>query len=674
MRLLPVVLGGLLFASSAPPEQDIQVSGTAGWGGRAQPGESTPVLIDLDNRGKKDVDLTLTVTWASGMAYQAQEKPTLGSVAGRMGPIHTLFVPLPAKSRKRIYLTVLAPDLPASVWAFAEDAHTGSFLAGGELTVRMLDPNQRIVAVVGRSRPEGLEGDTVKVANLLPDELPEEWQGYSSLDALLWLDGRATEFRSPASIDALKQWVSTGGKLFLCRANTVDLAGTALADLLPVTLGTSRPIESLGGGHLPEGGAAVLESTVRRGAIRAQSFGVPLIVEAGQDAGQVTFVAFDPGSPTIGTWTRAPDFWRWLLNLGPAGVKGDPAEDPGPAAIGSPVLSQQAGQFPDVAAPQIGGLFLLIILYLIVVGPVDYLLLRALRRMEYTWFTFPVFVAFFTLFILLAGGVFIQRPGYQREIAVIDHYPESSFYRARALSAVLAPRDLYCRMEDALPLSSNYILSDRKAFSEDKLVETRILEAPRKPVENWLLNRNYTGLALADRCGTAPSPLSYRITSENAGGIELAVSNRSGKPIEHVSIVTHHGVYLLATIPPGDTVVTGGPRGPLTLKHSNPKADPWAAQRARMGYEEAKLPALREEDLNPAVKDALIDASFRSYRELDRRPSGLARGLQAQRWIDAGGSILLAWPDKADPVVRFDPVPGRSTSVTLLRFFQGPPP
>jgi hypothetical protein len=685
MRLSLTVLGVLLAASAAQAQQvqELQVSGHAGWGGRVSRGDWAPVLVDLDSRGKKDLDLVIAVTWAANFAHQNVENPSLEGVIGRTGPVHQVALTLPAKSRKRISLSVLTPDTDRlSVWAFALDARNGKTLARFELVVQPIEPHKRIVAVVGLARPDGLEGGGIEVANLQADELPEEWQAYGALEALVWIDGRATEIRSSAQVDALKQWISSGGKFCVARANAIDLAGTAIAELLPVRLGSIRQMESLGGGRFPEGPegkAAVLECVVRQGAVRADREGIPLVVESSRDAGRILFLAADPSREPFSGWSGAGPFWRWLLRIPAPQPPSRPEDQTAPLAIGSVSLADQAGRFPDVAAPEIGGLFLLIVLYLIVVGPLDYLLLRWLRKLEYTWFTFPAYVALFTLFILLVGGAFIQRAAHQREIAVVDYYPETGFVRHRALSAVLAPADVIYRAGDAQPLSSNFVKNDLSSDSSEKFNDIRILRAPERSVENWLLLRNWTALALADRCSVSPSPLTYAITMQDNVEIRLTLKNATGETFENSSLVTPRGAYWIGSIPPGETQASGIRTSP-TLEAFVEKEGQRPVRQARPQYnygrfDNAPSGSATEQQINPPIRKALVGLSFPTGSTADLEAlTGLARGLQAKRWIDAGGTILLVWPQRTDAIVHYDPKPARHTSVTLHRFFQGPPP
>jgi hypothetical protein len=680
MPLATILLGLLLPAASATAsaEQELQLSGVAGWGGRALRGEYAPVLLDLDNRGKKDAELRIAVVWAASFATQPSENPLYQTVSGRVGPTHLLSLTLPSHSRKRLSLSLLTPDsAQISVWAFALDEKDRT-VARTELPVRLLDPEKQIVAIVGTTWPEGIEAAGLELAHIVPDELPEDWSAYSALEALIWMDGRANEIRSTAQVEALRHWISSGGTFCVARANTVAIAGSPIADLLPVTLGATRELESLGGGRFPPGPTAVLESSVRKGAVRAEASGVPLVVEASRDAGRVIFAAFNPSNVPFQGWSGMPSLWRWLLQLAPAPK---PAPDRNgvperaPRAIGSLQLAQQIRRFPDIAAPEIGGLFLLIILYLVVVGPVDYFLLRWLRKLEYTWFTFPAYVVLFTMFILLVGGAFIRRAAHQRELAVVDHYPESGFTRQHALGAVLAPADILYKVDDAEPLSSNFIDNDRTTTSDVRIVRT-----PERRAENWLINLNYTGLAMVDRCFTGPSPLSYALRPQDGPQIALTVKNGTGEALQNAWLVTSRGVYSIPEIPSGESTLHAS-KTFQTLqafaKKEGVKSSGHEFDQFGNGYRGSNGAGLTEKELNPEGLKTLIGLSFPGAydrSETDEPMSGLSRGLRAQRWLDSGGSILLVCPRKADAVVRFDPKPGRYTSVTLYRFFQGPPP
>jgi hypothetical protein len=400
------------------------------------------------------------------------------------------------------------------------------------------------------------------------------------------------------------------------------------------------------------------------------------VTESARDAGRVTFIALDPSrDPFVGS-PLAKGFWKWLLRPGPLPPPQRVEEEHPPSAIGSSAISRYAGRFPDISAPEIGGLFLLIILYLVVVGPFDYLLLRWLRKLEFTWFTFPAYVTLFTLFILLAGGAFIQRAAHQREIVVEDHFPDSDFTRRRVLSAVLAPADLIYRVEDAEPLSSNHIDQQRALDDGGKITDVEILPGPPPLAGNWLLNRNYTGLAYADRCESSPALLHYLISFQDSVEVRMTVKNTSSQTFEGSTLVTPRGVYWISSIPPGESPVSGS-RTAATLQEFVDQEGLKPTRRPRNAsspVEDAGRIGIPGQELDPFVRKALIGAAFAPAGAEMESMTGFAKGIQARRWLEAGGSILCTWPRAAGPLVRFDPKPGRYTAVALHRFFQGPPP
>src|SRR5688572_25762236 len=115
-----------------------------------------------------------------------------------------------------------------------------------------------------------------------------------------------------------------------------------------------------------------------------------------------------------------------------------PAKPPQPsspvkATIGSEELISLLASFPGVAVPELRRLFLFIFIFLAVAGPLDYLVLRRLRRLRLTWITFPTYIVILCVAIVVSGAGFMRNLVMQREIAVVDHFERTKFGRRRAL-------------------------------------------------------------------------------------------------------------------------------------------------------------------------------------------------------------------------------------------------
>ncbi len=684
----------LLLAAApamAQAERDpIEIKGQAGWGGRVAPGDWAPITVDVDNRGQKDLEGTLVLAWGYQAMYQRSNRPGPDNLEGRAGPRHEIPISIAATARKRISLSLIAPDGDNySLWGFFVPPK-GRILGIGELFTRALEAKKRLVAVVGQDRPEGLDLPDLETVSLAPERLPEDWRGYAALEALVWLDGKATEIRSPAQLDALRAWICSGGRLVVARANEVGIGGTPLMKLLPVRSLGGREVEGLegltgipGAASAPQGKTMVLESVPLRGHAALTQGGIPLVVESALDAGRVSFVAFDPSRGPFTQWKEARKFWAWLLKPPSA----PPARDPNspdtaakaPRILGSATLAQLAATFPDVAPPAIGGLFLLIILYLVVVGPGDYFLLRSLRRLELTWITFPVYVTAFTALILVIGGAFMRTAAHQRETRVVDHFLETQFSRERSVAAVLAPADVSFAFEEAEPLSTNFLSRSLYQGTASELAALTVAHGRTRAVRQWILQRGATGLACADRVGQAPPPLTYTIDEPAGGQCAVTVRNTGGADYDGAVLVAPQGCYLLGRLPGGETKHRAERRYPSARAW----ADSEGARPGRVQPDFGMQSRLQSGETQERISEAALNANLRKYligmsfppaarRAEEEDLTGIAQSLDATRWVEAGGSVLFAWSSAGETTLRFTPDPARKTSLTLARFFLGP--
>jgi hypothetical protein len=256
--------------------------------------------------------------------------------------------------------------------------------------------------------------------------LPHRWYGYTAADVVILTTGDRKFVDNllqadPSRKQALADWVRRGGHLVIsCGSNRDQLAELfrRLQIPLPVTVTGPLPVAGLDplrtwvSGQQPfSAGAATLEEGARLERrpgeeyepllpARADEQVAPLVLRWPYGTGQVTLVAFDLDRPPFTTWVGQADFWKVLLPR--CGVK-PPAkpsqspksvssEDRGVADLASD-LQKRLDQFEDVSVISFGWVAVFILIYIIVVGPLDYLFLKkVVKRLELTWITFPTVV------------------------------------------------------------------------------------------------------------------------------------------------------------------------------------------------------------------------------------------------------------------------------------------
>jgi hypothetical protein len=277
--------------------------------------------------------------------------------------------------------------------------------------------------------------DVVTVSDVA--ELPTRWFGYQGIDLAVLPTGN-TRFledflNTPRAREALIEWVRQGGNLLVSVGVNQSPGVTNLADLqalLPMTLAREggqaarsvRPAWVEGGTvaeslRAPEKnpdlrwlarGEVKTDRAVRvlltDGATDDRGAARPLAVQSAYGLGRVTLVLFDLDQKPFTDWPGQAAFWaRLLQESGPrvadtaaaekaTGPRGGFNQPGGPNDLATRVLNNLEF-FDGVPVISFVWVALFILAYILVVGPLDYLLLKkVVKRLELTWVTFPVVV------------------------------------------------------------------------------------------------------------------------------------------------------------------------------------------------------------------------------------------------------------------------------------------
>jgi hypothetical protein len=268
--------------------------------------------------------------------------------------------------------------------------------------------------------------------------LPDRWFGYSSVDMLILTTGNR-DFTSlllnerENRKEALAEWVRRGGKLVLSFGRNQDMIPELLQRLqmdLPVALrgpvalpelqavprwiseasqtatpplanaarGKQRgqpppPVEAARMERKPKGELEMIAPS------REQPDSPLLIARAPYGLGQVILVAFDLDGPPFSSWAGEAEFWKLLQTT----TRTKPATETTvtpyrPNAMEqnddlAASLEKELENFQDIPVISFGWVALFILLYILVVGPLDYFFLKkVVKRLELTWITFPTIV------------------------------------------------------------------------------------------------------------------------------------------------------------------------------------------------------------------------------------------------------------------------------------------
>jgi hypothetical protein len=385
---------GLNRAEAQTPAPKMTV--TAAFSGTFKYGEWLPLLADIENSGG-DVEAVLRVrveNSGSSIIYAAP-------------------VSLPAGAHKLIPLYVLPNNFSRVLEVQLSSSE--KLLVSQKVQVR---PQPNINYLVGflsaqRGALALLNGVTlpgqerVKVlVDLTLDEMPERMEGLSSFNTLV-INDVDTSKMTTAQAAALQSWVEQGGRLVIGGGAGAQRTFAGLPQALqPVQLDGTQEVQAADLTELARfaetdplqvpGPFVLAKANLNGGrSLAAGKDDLPLVVERGTNKGTVDFVALDLSAAPFEGWSGTQAFWSGLLSPGAAYPDGMPP-DASPRQMRSNTFYGALSNIPSLDLPSIQWLSILLGLYILLVGPVNYFILRRSRRMHLAWVTIPAITAVFT--------------------------------------------------------------------------------------------------------------------------------------------------------------------------------------------------------------------------------------------------------------------------------------
>lgn len=394
-------------------------------GGHTRAGGWLAVAVDLTN---------------SGPPVNGELRLTTGP-AGRT--TYARAVELPTSSQKREIVYVQAPPFGQRLsLGFVSGAGT---LARSTLEVNVHDATQLLVGIVAE-RPQpilaalrGLAAGPAPapaIVGLGPADLPERVEAWSALDRLVWQDVD-TSALSTDQLAALRAWLVGGGRLIIL-GGSGGLGAVARFpdDILPFrpTATVDVPSEALRNllGPIPDEAGVVpaLAGPLLRGRALAGLGEAVVVGEAAYGSGAVTLVGFDPTVKPIANLPGMEGLWNRLLPPRGGGTL---------SFVDDSQLVSALTNLPALALPPIGGLLALLVGYIVLIGPVNYLVLRRLDRREWAWITMPLLIVGFAVAAYGYGAALRGSDVIVNEVAIASGAAGATEGRGQAYVGVFSP-------------------------------------------------------------------------------------------------------------------------------------------------------------------------------------------------------------------------------------------
>jgi hypothetical protein len=396
--------------------------------------EWTPVIVTLNNDGPRFTGkLTVNVyTGPPNLTYIAQISPWSFEqpVTLAEGEYQRITIYVPFNFSNYVPRGVIAnlSDSHDQIVASQISSH-GYDVPPNDLLIGLLtSPAENFNALNTATLPN--QTSSLTTSQLDASTFPSISSALDAFDVII-LDNFATNTLSQKQLAALQTWVNQGGLLIeVGGANWQQTLAPLPSTMLPITLTGTDTLP--GGSQLfPADGqtssssattlkkalsistAAIDSSTLNMPLQSAfssiqtlvTSDGTPLLVEAHQGRGLISYLAFDPAFAPLATWSGTSALWSAILMhalgeqfLIPGSTRGYDS-GPGQLLLHGGILRMIEPQ--TLAGPW--QLAIMILCYLAIIGPIRLLVIKYWHLPK--WWGWRIFLASIVLFSLFAYGL-----------------------------------------------------------------------------------------------------------------------------------------------------------------------------------------------------------------------------------------------------------------------------
>ena len=409
-----------------------------GWGGTVRPDRWNPVYVTLADPTPRNVYFEFRAPHGGFHGMKSHQVIAIGPEPQTF----IVYMPLRNFTDEDVVFTVRDSTSKKRLASYPMGAYVGfdgaNPVAAG-YTFFGISGRRATLAPVTAALP----GALIQAAHVEPAELPESAVGYDCLDVLL-LNAADLNDLTDAQQQAVVKWVRSGGDLILWPGEASVPETGALVDVLPGRIGTTRVIE-LSPEELRQAGLSNRFGRLpaRELAPAADAQPIKLLrsdqIHAYQrrvGLGRIILSPIDLVSLQFSGADRTWSAWKPVLKPVIRRLADNPLANPDSVQPGyyNPGVNETAmrestalrqvgdmlGDVPGAGRFGFGYVVAVLIGMMVVVGPLDWFVLKKLGRQPWTWATTGGWIALVTLCAVFMGHIFKSGELHWRTFELVD--------------------------------------------------------------------------------------------------------------------------------------------------------------------------------------------------------------------------------------------------------------
>ncbi|MCB0034876.1 MAG: hypothetical protein KDE51_12675 [Anaerolineales bacterium] len=288
----------------------------------------------------------------------------------------------------------------------------------------------------------------------------------------------------------------------------------------------------------------ITTSSLKVGELLLHENNVPLLARRPLGRGSVFFLALDPQFAPLDDWDGSGRLWNEIARYAPqTPVWGRDFRNEDRA--GNAVES-----LPTLSLPSPALFFLFIGAYIIIIGPVNYMVLNRMNKREWAWRSIPITILIFSVFAFVAGVQFKGNRVIINQMSVV--YGPLGADEARVHSAVglYSPR----RGEYNITFNDAPWVRPLDTFGMTRR-DINITSGTTTNISNFLVD--VSDVSAFSTVSQRPMPnitgQAILTQEEDSVTLDITVTNNSGQALEHATLLLANDNIALGTLAAGET-------------------------------------------------------------------------------------------------------------------------
>lgn len=415
--VLLLICGGSSKAASAEPiDEDIEITVEYGFDGRYKVGNNVPIFIEVKN-GHKDIEGELQI-----------KVPTTQNQYN----IYSQQINLPKESKKNFIIAIPFMEISNEIEVLIEQNNQSLSSIKVRIENGRLLQNEKLIGILsedfsslsyfskiklegndaGHNSNKGInnsntvELDTVAV-KLSKDDIGENYKALDALDILV-IDNFDTSVLSKNQYKAIKEWVESGKMLIIGTGSNYsktlslfkddfingDIVGTETKRLNSLNeYINNNSIEALNG--------EILNINIKDSEVLLKEGNTPIVSRLNKKGGVVIISGIDLGTEPFIGWSSKEVFISKLISSNIPNILKELGSE---GRHNNYTLNNILNTVPADKLPNIRNISILFIVYIMIIGPLGYFILKRFNKRDYIWVAVPIIALVFSVFIYIIGS------------------------------------------------------------------------------------------------------------------------------------------------------------------------------------------------------------------------------------------------------------------------------